>query len=154
MKKAMICAVSAVILTGCAGSANHEVLSANQLGDEQLSCSQIDADIVRAQVVIDGVNKDKDDLNGADVIDGLLWFPFNLIAKSGNYTNAVDAADSRIGKLQAIKQQKNCAQMSDNQKTVAADEITKKLVELSTLHKSGQLDDAEYRAAKRQVLGL
>lgn len=154
MKKAIICAVSAVILTGCAGSANHEVLSANQLGDELLSCAQIDADIVRAQVVIDGVNKDKDDVSGADVIDGLLWFPFNLIAKSGNYGKAVEAADSRIGKLQSLKQQKNCAEMSDNQKTVAVDEITKKLVELSALHKSGQLDDAEYRAAKRQVLGL
>lgn len=90
----------------------------------------------------------------AHPVTGLLWFPFNLIAKSGNYGKAVEAADSRIGKLQSLKQQKNCTEMSDNQKTVAVDEITKKLVELSALHKSGQLDDAEYRAAKRQVLGL
>ncbi|MGB0466168.1 MAG: hypothetical protein ACPGF7_01390 [Pontibacterium sp.] len=79
---------------------------------------------------------------------------FNLIAKSGNYEQAVKAADQRIGKLETLKQRQSCSVMSDNQKTVAVNEMTNKLTELSELHKNDQLDDAEYGAAKRQVLGL
>lgn len=154
MKKVLILAVSAVLITGCAGSASHNVLTANQAGDDMLSCSQLDAEIVRAQVVIDGVNQDKNDLSGADVIDGLLWFPFNLIAKSGNYSNALKAADERIGRLQEIKNDKSCDGMSRDQQHVAADEIITKLSELSQMHKAGDLSTEEYNMAKRQVLGL
>lgn len=82
---------------GCAGSANHEVISPYRAGDETLTCVQLDAEITRTQAIIDGVSQDNADLGGADVIDGLLFFPFNPIAKSGNYKAAVDAAGKRIG---------------------------------------------------------
>lgn len=147
-------AVAAALLSGCAGSANHQVLSAHQSGDENLTCQQIDAEIVRAQVVIDGVNKDKDDVSGADIVDGLLWFPFNLIAKSGNYEKATTAAGNRIGALQAIKDRKSCVGLSEQQQIAEADKITEKLIELSRLHKSGQLTNEEYQSAKRKVLDL
>lgn len=154
MKKMLTLAVSAAFLVGCAGSANHQVLTANQAGDTMLSCHQLDAEIVRAQVVIDGVNQDKNDVSGADVIDGLLWFPFNLIAKSGNYSNALKAADERIARLEQVKQDKSCSGMNKEEQSVAADEIITKLTELSAMHKSGDLTTDEYNAAKRQVLGL
>ncbi|WP_027853094.1 SHOCT domain-containing protein [Marinobacterium litorale] len=156
MNKAMMLSltVSTALLAGCAGSANHDVLSANQAGDEGLSCRQIDDEIVRAQVVIDGVNEDKEDISGADVVDGVLWFPFNLIAKHGNYKAALEAADSRIGRLQTIKREKGCGGMSVAQKDAAVTELTDKLAELTRLHESGMLSDDEYSAAKRKVLGL
>ncbi|RAU17208.1 hypothetical protein DN062_13630 [Nitrincola tibetensis] len=154
MKKMLTLAVSAAFLTGCAGSANHKVLTANQAGDSMLNCQQIDAEIVRAQVVIDGVNQDKNDLSGADIIDGLLWFPFNLIAKSGNYSNALKAADERIGRLQQLKTEKSCGGMNKEQQSAAADEILTKLSELSQMHKAGELTTEEYNMAKRKVLDL
>ena len=92
-----------LLIYGCAGSASHKVVSANQSGDTDLNCKQLDAEIVRAQVIIDGVNQDKNDVSGADWVDGLLWFPFNLIAKSQNYKNATQAADRRIERLENLK---------------------------------------------------
>ena len=47
-------------------------------------------------------------ISGADWVDGILWFPFNLIAKSQNYKNATQAADRRIGVLQGYKSKKGC----------------------------------------------
>mgnify|MGYP003304642655 FL=1 len=54
-------------------------MSANQAGDRNLSCSELDGEIVRAQVIIDGVNEDKSGISGADWVDGILWFPFNFL---------------------------------------------------------------------------
>jgi len=41
-------------LAGCAGSATHQVVTAHQSDDELLSCPQIDTEIIKAQVIIDG----------------------------------------------------------------------------------------------------
>ena len=97
--------VVAAVLGGCAGSASHKVVSSHTAGDEAMSCPQIEAEIVKTQVIIDGVNKDKEDISGADIVDGILWFPFNLIAKSQNYQNALEAADRRIQRLQQLKKE-------------------------------------------------
>ena len=101
--KLTVSAICVVFLSGCAGSANHPILSAHEAEDDKMSCSTVDAQILKAQAVIDGVNKDKSDVTGADVIDTILWFPFNLIAKSINYKDAVEAADRRIARLQELK---------------------------------------------------
>ena len=95
-KKLFTIFVIIVLVYGCAGSAQHKVVSANQSGDRDKSCKQLDAEIVKAQVIIDGVNQDKNDVSGADWVDGILWFPFNLIAKQQNYKNALQSADRRI----------------------------------------------------------
>ena len=63
----------------------------------------------KAQDIIDAVKRDREDLSGKDVLDGVLWFPFNLIAKSGNYREATEAASARISKLEQLKKQKDCA---------------------------------------------
>ena len=96
-------AICIVFLSGCAGSASHPILSAHEAEDDKMSCSTVDAQILKAQAVIDGVNKDRSDVTGADVVDTLLWFPFNLIAKSINYRDALEAADRRIARLQELK---------------------------------------------------
>lgn len=104
-------------IAGCAGSATHEVVTANQATDTSLTCQQIDSDIIKTQMIIDDVNKDKADVSGADVVDGILWFPFNLIAKSSNYSSALEAADKRMGKLNELKKENNCP--SQNNKTTS-----------------------------------
>jgi len=139
-------------LAGCAGSATHQVVTAHQSDDELLSCPQIDTEIIKAQVIIDGVNQDKDDMTGSDVVDGLLWFPFNLIAKSSNYSNALEAADERISNLQTLKDKKSCAVASVGDQKAAVSKLTDELNELNNLYKSGALTQEEYIEAKQKVL--
>lgn len=43
-KDALIGLVSLGLLSGCAGSANHEVVAANGASDSSMSCTQIDAE--------------------------------------------------------------------------------------------------------------
>ncbi|MBI2994060.1 MAG: hypothetical protein HYY48_07795 [Gammaproteobacteria bacterium] len=108
MRHATIAGIALATLCGCAGSATHKVLTSYEENDVNLSCAEIDAEIAKAQDVIDAVNQDKEDISGKDVIDGLLWFPFNLIAKSSNYNTALKAADGRVERLTALKQEKDC----------------------------------------------
>ena len=150
MKLALSTVFTAVILTGCAGSASHKVLSSHQATDADLSCSQIDMEIAQAQTVIDGVNEDKDDISGADVVDGVLYFPFNLIAKHSNYDSALDAADRRISRLQELKTTNSCSTDSNDQYQA----LSQKLKELNKLHTDGMINDDEYKKSKLKLLGL
>ena len=59
MKKTLCLLSLLLIFSACAGSAQHQVVSANRSGDRDKSCKELDAEIVRAQVIIDGVNQDK-----------------------------------------------------------------------------------------------
>ena len=108
MNKLITTLLVGTVISGCAGSANHKILTAYEAGDVELSCSDIDSELTRAQDVINSVNKDKSDVNGADVVDAVLWFPFNLIAKSANYKDALEAADKRIARLTELKREKGC----------------------------------------------
>ncbi len=145
--------VTSILLQGCAGSANHKVVTENQIGDEKISCQKIDSEIVKTQVIIDGVNNDKEDVSGADVIDGILWFPFNLIAKHSNYDSALKAADKRLAKLGDMKKQNNCIVAEDSDKTnqkVAL--ISGKIKELNKMHSEGTITESEYKVAKQKLL--
>ncbi len=42
------------------------------------------------------------------MIDGILWFPFNLIAKNSNYKNALEAANGRILRLTELEKERSC----------------------------------------------
>jgi len=139
-------------LTGCAGSASHKVVSANQSGDTDLSCKSIETELVKTQIIIDDVNKDKEDISGADVVDGILWFPFNLIAKNSNYNSAIEAADRRIDKLQELKKDNNCSTQDSTEITVEANKLSDELKKLASLHKDGLLSNEEYTDAKQKVL--
>jgi len=72
MKSLILPALAAGMLAGCAGSASHKVVSAHQSSDDSINCAQIDAELIRTQVIIDDVHKDKEDISGSDVLDGVL----------------------------------------------------------------------------------
>ncbi len=139
------------MIAGCAGSAQHEILTANKAGDDRLTCNRLDSEIVKAQVVIDGVKKDKSDVSGKDVIDGVLWFPFNLIAKNSNYKNSLEAADRRIEKLYARKKDKGCSDTTEAVKKKTGDMLGQ-IKELNALYKNGALTKEEYVSAKQKLL--
>tara|TARA_B100000749_G_C18089706_1_gene327154 strand:- start:39 stop:512 length:474 start_codon:yes stop_codon:yes gene_type:complete len=141
-----------LLLINCAGSAQHDVVSAHKAGDMDMTCKELDSEIVRAQVIIDGVEKDKSGMSGADILDGLLWFPFNLIAKSQNYKNALNSADRRIERVEKLKVDKGCESRSEEIKAKTED-LTQQLLNLNQLYKDGGLTKSEYTKAKRKLLG-
>ncbi len=136
-------------LTGCAGSANHEVVSAYNATDASMNCSQITAEQVRVQAIINAVNQDKDDVTGADMLDGILWFPFNLIAKNNNYKSALKAADQRLARLDELRKGGNC---SDEQLAEAEQRMESKLKELKNLRDKDLITQEEYNASRKAVL--
>ena len=66
---------TSLAVSGCAGSASHDVLSEYEAKDSSLSCQDVEIEMYKAQSVIDAVAKDREDLSGKDVLDGVLWFP-------------------------------------------------------------------------------
>lgn len=154
LKKILSLFVISILVNGCAGSASHKVVSANQSGDRDMTCKQLDAEIVKAQVIIDGVNQDKNDVSGADWVDGILWFPFNLIAKQQNYKNALQAADRRIENLERIKDKKGCDRGGANKAAIKAksSSIVAELNKLTSMYKAGDLTKSEYEKAKKELL--
>jgi len=143
----------AAFLGGCAGSAEHKVVSSHEAGDDDLSCKQIQTEIVKTQVIIDDVNKDKEDISGADIMDGILWFPFNLIAKDGNYKDALEAAGARIKALKDLKKEKGCNDSNESKSAVLdSANLAKELKKLSEMRKDGLLTDDEYANAKKKLL--
>ncbi|RRC96757.1 SHOCT domain-containing protein [Amphritea balenae] len=142
-------AVSAVLLQGCAGSANHEVMTAYNASDESLSCEQLSYEQARAQTVINQVNEDKDDVSGADIVDGIFWFPFNLIAKNMNYEDALEAANARIARLDSLRNSNNC---SDEQMAEVEKGLEAKLTELKDLRDKDLISEEEYKKARKDVL--
>ncbi len=151
MKNIISLLIISIIVASCAGSAQHEVVSANRAGDARLDCRELDAEIVRAQVIIDGVTQDKQGIDGADWVDGILWFPFNLIAKNQNYKNATQAADRRIATLQNYKDKKGCDNNTKEIKAKTAS-IVDELNELNAMYKAGDITKSEFEAAKRNLL--
>lgn len=107
MKKLVACLFFA--LYGCANSASHEVVTTSKMTDESLSCTSIQSEKRRLMGIVDGVHQDKKDMTGADLVDGILWFPFNVIAKQANYAAAVSAARKRYDHLSVIESEMDCA---------------------------------------------
>ena len=115
MKKSFfVFLTAALFLHGCAGSANHKVLTEYEASDHLLGCEGIEDELAEAQRVIDDVNQDRTDMTAQDITDGLLWFPFNLIAKSSNYKNATESASKRIQRLETLQKEKGCIQSEES----------------------------------------
>ena len=143
-----------VFLSSCAGSASHKVVTTNYAQDQSLNCRQINDEMARAQAIINGVNDDKNDVSGSDVMDGILYFPFNLIAKNSNYNNALTAANQRIISLKTLKQEKSCPLDSQDEAKTADSNLEEKIRSLNKMYQEKLISEEEYKAAKLKILGL
>jgi hypothetical protein len=144
--------VGVLFMSACAGSASHKVVASNPAMDKSLACPELDAEIMRAQAIITGVNEDKADVSGADVMDGILWFPFNLIAKDSNYENALSAANHRILAMKQLKTDRRCQDEPSIGGVVSVRDLPKQIRELNQLYKDGILTEAEYMRQKEKLL--
>ncbi|MCK4620666.1 MAG: SHOCT domain-containing protein [Desulfuromonadales bacterium] len=163
-----------LLVSGCANSANHRVVPVSMAGDETLDCEGIGHEKLRLNTIIDGVEQDKKDVTGADFVDGMLYFPFNIIAKQSNYSNAIKAAEERKEYLTQLSHLKNCgkkehqsiAQTEQPAQPVAQTEqpaqpnhslnelnnISQKMKTLKNLHDSELITDQEYQQKKQEIL--
>ena len=146
-------ALMAAYILGCANSASHKVVKTEQVGDEELSCSQLRTEKRKVEVIIRGVEQDKADMTGADVVDGLLWFPFNVIAKQSNYSSATKAAEDRIEYLNSLEIERGCNAEGPNVASMAADaKASGQLQQLNALYRSGVLTQGEFIEKRTKIL--
>jgi len=104
---------------------------------------------VRVQAIINAVNQDKDDVTGKDMLDGILWFPFNLIAKNSNYNSAINAANTRLMRIDNLRKDKTC---SEEQLVEAEKSLELKLQELKSLRDKDLITEEEYNQSRKEVL--
>lgn len=138
-----------VMLGGCAGSASHEVVTAHNATDDAMTCQQLTAEQVRVQAIINAVNQDKNDVTGKDMLDGLLWFPFNLIAKDSNYKSSLNAANTRLTRIDSLRKDKSC---SEEQLVDASKGLEAKLEELKSLRDKDLITEEEYNQSRKDAL--
>jgi len=150
-KNLPLIALGAILLASCANSADHEVVVKSSSTDQFLSCPEIRSEIFRVQAIKDGVQRDKDDMTGSDIVDGLLWFPFNVLVKHSNYSNANEAADARISNLRILSNQKDCGETTATEETNQSD-IVQRLTALKEMKDSGLITTDEYVQKREDIL--
>ena len=116
----------------------------SHISDTVLSCGQLRTEKRKVQVIINGVEQDQSDMTGADFVDGLLWFRFNVIAKQSNYSSAVNAAKGRIAHLTSLEMENVCLAGSGGMTAVADKDASRQLQQLSSLYREGVLTQDEY----------
>ena len=158
----VVCVVATVLVAGCAGSATHAVVSPYQANDANLTYEQIQIEMTKAQFVVDGVNKDKEDWTAADITDGLLWFPFNLIAKDSNYREALEACNMRIARLTNLRNDKGCTTATSVTVPLGTSKaniiqptgtVEERLIKLKLLVDQGLLSEEEAAVKRKEILG-
>ncbi len=142
----LISSASVYLLVGCAGSANHKALSEHSDRDSKRSCHQLQSELTRAETILDEIEQDKQDINAADVVDGLFWFPFNLLVKIENYDRATEAAYRRIERLENLRTERGCGAPSTNAM------MSQELDQLHRQYLEGKLAADEYIAAKQRII--
>ena len=153
-KKLIVILALPAILYGCANSASHRVVKKEKVQDDYMNCSDLRLEKHKVQAIIGGVEQDKQDMTGADVVDGILWFPFNVIAKQSNYASATDAAEARIEHLAMLEVERGCD--PDAPRTAAAkstdEKVKKQVQQLNMLYKDGLLTQEEFLAKRKDAL--
>jgi putative oligomerization/nucleic acid binding protein len=141
--------ITCLFLLSCASP---HIVEERQIGDESLSCSQIEAQIAEATRFEKEARGEKG-VTGTNAAALIFFWPA-LLFTYDNVGDAVDAANDRKDHLHAIYSQKNCDTESSTVKNEEDKQLSNKIMELSDLYKQGLLTEEEYNAAKREALGL
>lgn len=93
-------------LLGTTGCATPTVVDETQVGDERLTCDQIEQEIRLAQKFEQDA-RDERGVTGTNVAAALLFWP-GLLATAANTDEAIDAAQDRQDHLRDIHRARNC----------------------------------------------
>ena len=84
-----------LLLFGCADK-SHTVINTYNPGDNNLTCAEIQNEVIKAELIIDAVKKDKKSISGAEVLDAVMWGFIPAITKGQNHKKAVEAANAEL----------------------------------------------------------
>ena len=133
-----------LLLFGCADK-SHTVINTYNPGDNNLTCAEIQNEVIKAELIIDAVKKDKESISGAEVLDAVMWGFIPAITKGQNHKKAVEAANARIERLEILKEKMQCA--SSNANNNKKNQIEKRLKQLQSMYDAGDLSKEEYEIA-------
>ena len=147
MKKVFAIASASLLTVGCASPT---VVQERQVGDQNLSCTQLIAATEEAKDFEKRARGERK-ATGTNIAAAIFFWP-GLIATYSNTEDAISASRERQNHLTKIYQEKNCdAQVAKTQSTSQSEQ---KLLELKSMHEKGLLTESEYLAARKKVLGL
>lgn len=92
-----------IILSGCASP---DMVERKKLGDENMTCNQIENEIAQCEKSRNELNKEKG-VNGRNVGAALFFWPA-LIATHSNVNDAMKALDDRKAHLVELYSKKKC----------------------------------------------
>jgi hypothetical protein len=141
------------VITGVAfvvGCASPHVVDEKQVGDENLSCSELKDQIDDAGR-FEKKARDEKGVTGTNVAAAIFFWPAMIVTYE-NAGDAIDAAKERRRNLGKLYASKGCS--GDELKAGSGGSLSKKLMELNGLYKDGIISEEEYNAAKRKELGL
>jgi hypothetical protein len=103
MKNIIVLVFISLLISACA---TPEVVRTYQAGDDDLTCKQLDYEIMRTENVINDAKSERG-MTGTNVAATLFWLP-GLAATFINVNEAIEAGNDRINHLMQIKYKKNC----------------------------------------------
>ena len=155
--------VSAIIVLGLtilSSCAKPTVVDTIMPGDEELSCGQLKNSVAEAQRFIREAESVKGG-TGGNITRGLLFWPA-IIGTYNNANEAIAAANTRKVHLFNIMNKKNCKNVGSlviettavggEKSNRSKESLTDELEKLNKLHKSGVLNDQEFKKAKEKIL--
>ena len=107
MWKLKLACAACVATLGLGGCATPKVVESEQVGDSQLSCAQINAELREAARFEEAARKDRG-VTGTNVAAAVFFWPA-LIGTYANTQEAIDAAKSRKEHLSQLHRDKNCS---------------------------------------------
>ena len=139
----------ALFMFSCADK-SHMVMNAYNPGDDNLSCSDLQNETIKAELIIDAVNKDKESVSGAEVFDAVMWGFLPYLAKSNNHKDALEGANNRLKRLNELKETKQCSSLG-NEKEEKKDIVNEQLRQLKNMYEAGDLTKDEYNIAVEKL---
>ena len=98
--------VLTVATIAAAGCASPTVVNETEVGDDRLSCAQLEQEMKVAQRYEEAA-RDERGVTGTNVAAALLFWP-GLIATAANTDEAIDAAQERQDHLRELYRARNC----------------------------------------------
>ena len=142
-----IMAVAISILLGAC--ATPHVVQTTRMGDQHLTCNQLDLEMSEADRFRAEAQKEKA-VTGTNVAAAIFFWPA-IIGTYSNSNEAIAAADTRKTHLMSLYIQKNCSNQGSSGSRSTKD-TEKRLENLKTMLQKGLISSGEYEERRKSIL--
>jgi len=135
-----------ILLSGCA---TPHVVKTMQMGDQNMTCSQLELEMSEVDRFRTEAQKEKG-MTGTNVAAALFFWPA-ILGTYSNSNEAIAAADARNRNLMNIYSQKNCSnQAPTNQNSVK--DAEERLKNLKVMFEKSLISKEEYEDKRRSIV--